>query len=86
MASQPTGHPLCLGHDHVACNAKDINLRALEGHLILDHNVSVKSVRTKGEYGRLHMLTHAVMGSENLLILLGLPENYGTGRELTTKY
>lgn len=72
-------HYTSLNEHHQMGRAKEVNMSDLTSHLILYHGVSTNGVETRAELGRLHALTHAVIGNEDLRKLLNLPERFGRG-------
>lgn len=72
-------HYTNLTENHRVGPAKDINLNTLKDHLLLWHGVSVNTVNTKAEAGRLHLLVHAVIAHPELAELLNLPDRFGRG-------
>ena len=66
-----------LNEHHQMGRARDVNVRALEDHLILYHGLTVQHARTKAELGRLHTLAHAIKAHPELRDLLNLPPEWG---------
>lgn len=77
-----TEHYLNLTQNHELTLARKVNIEHLRQHLIVDHNVPVREAHTRGELGKLHLVTHAIIASPQLRQVLDLPENFGTGRHI----
>lgn len=75
-------HYTSLNENHHVGPARLINERDLRWHLGWDHGVDHKSVKTKAQLGRLHMLVHAVLAHQDLEQLLNLPRGYGSGMHI----
>lgn len=66
-----------LDQHHQLTQARNLNRSDLMHHLVIDHGVSIRDTRSKGQLGRLHLLTHAVQAFPELRKLLNLPEGWG---------
>lgn len=84
---QMTGqHYTSLNEHHQMGPARYINRTDLVNHLVSDHGVALGKAHTKGELGKLHALVHAILAHPALGELMGLPEGYGTGKQIKAKH
>lgn len=70
-------HWYSLNEEHVLGPARNVNVSALRMHLLLEHGISVSGLKTASDYGKAHLLAHAVLAHPDLRVCLGLPESWG---------
>jgi hypothetical protein len=68
-----------LNEEHVLGPARNVNKGDLRLHLLIEHGVTVKDCKTQADYGRLHLLVHAVIGHPMLQTLIGVEDTWGKG-------
>jgi hypothetical protein len=66
-----------LNEEHVLGPARNVNKADLRLHIVLEHGVSVSGCKTQADYGKLHLLIHAVLSHRELGVLMNLPETWG---------
>jgi hypothetical protein len=61
----------CLNEEHVLGPARCVNVNNLRFHLMIDHGINTKSCKTPKDFGRLHLLAHALLAHPDLRELIG---------------
>lgn len=66
-----------LNEEHVLGPARNVNVGELHFHITLEHGVSIEGCRTQADFGKLHLLIHAVLTHPELARLLNLTDTWG---------